>query len=140
MPPPALAGIRLLLVDDDRRFRDIVTEVFARAGASVTAAASVEEALAIFDQDLFDVVIADLVMPGADGWSLLQSIRERPHDRGGAVPVIAVSGLSPDDHPPRGFSAHLAKPVPVATLLDAVTGVLGADGGGARDPDGDPPR
>jgi CheY-like chemotaxis protein len=129
MSAPALAGIRLLLVDDDHRFRDIVTEVFARAGAAVTTAASVEEARAVFDREVFDVVIADLVMPGIGGSSLLEGIRRRPPDRGGAVPVIAVSGLALDDGPPSGFSAHLAKPVDVATLLGAVRAVLAAPGG-----------
>ena len=57
----------------------------------VTATASAEECLASMDEDLPDVVLTDLAMPGADGFELIRRVRERPAERGGRVPAIALT-------------------------------------------------
>lgn len=125
MRADALLGVRVLLVDDDPRFLETVAEIFTRAGASMTAVTSARLALEAFDRERFDVVITDIVMPEINGYSLVRRIRERPPDRGGAVPVIAVSGLPLDGGEiPPGLTAHFAKPLRVTDLVAAVTSVV----------------
>ena len=112
-----LKGIRILVLEDDADARDIVTTAVADAGGSVIAVASVEEALGALREQNGErpqVVIADIGLPGADGYTFISELRRMPADEGGLLPVIAVTAYA-TSHDRRmaldaGFSAHVAKP------------------------------
>ena len=69
-------GTRVLVVDDEESLRGIVTQVLKEDGHDVTEASSAEEALEIFQQGSYPLVISDIKMPGMSGIELLQEIKK----------------------------------------------------------------
>jgi CheY-like chemotaxis protein len=131
-PPPLserLAGLRALVVDDDRDARELVTEVLRSRGMEVTTAASADEGLAALDRDVPDIIVSDIAMPEHDGYDLIRRVRQRPTDRGGLVPAVALTAYARPEDTERslssGFQLHLAKPVDVDNLVSAVASLAG---------------
>jgi len=110
----ALAGRRVLLVDDDRDVREIVGAVLTSYGAATASAACVQTALAMVEAGAFDLVITDLSMPGEDGLAFVRRLRER----GDALPVVALSGSTDPEH--AAFDACLRKPATPEALVATV--------------------
>lgn len=117
-----LTGIRVLVVDDDRDTRDLLHLLLAERGAVVHVAGSAAEASALFDAERPGIVIADIGMPGEDGYMLLHRLRAIDPDV--VFHAIAVSGYVSDDDRSRaraaGFQAHLAKPLDIPTLMRTI--------------------
>jgi len=70
--------MKILLVDDDAFLRDMYATKFTQEGDDVSTARDGNEALTIFKQEKFDVVIMDMVMPGMSGLELLREIKALP--------------------------------------------------------------
>jgi CheY-like chemotaxis protein len=92
---PALAGLRILVVDDDlgvcQSLRDLLTE----EGCQVLVATGGREALARLETDTFDLVLSDVVMPDLDGYQLFQEVRQRHPE----LPVVLMTAFHFDkDH------------------------------------------
>jgi CheY-like chemotaxis protein/nitrogen-specific signal transduction histidine kinase len=123
---PTLAGVRLLLVDDDPDGREAVQEILAAHGALVTLAGSMHEALSRLEPS-HDVLVTDIGMPAGDGYELLARVRTLPAERGGRVPAIAVTAYArPEDRRralEAGFAAHVPKPVDADELVAAIQGL-----------------
>jgi excisionase family DNA binding protein len=81
-------GPLVLVVDDDARLREFVRVNLESEGYSVVEAESAEQALAAIEDQAPDLVLLDVVMPGIDGWQMLQRMQERH----GSIPVIMFSG------------------------------------------------
>jgi two-component system cell cycle response regulator len=88
-PPkvPPLVG-RVLVVDDSAVVRTIVTQYLQSAGYYVQWADGGEKALALLDANGFDVVVTDLMMPGVDGFGVLEGVKKR----GVGTEVIILTG------------------------------------------------
>jgi CheY-like chemotaxis protein len=129
MAPKALAGVRVLLVDDDPLVREALQDFFVECGAVVAAAASARAALAAFTEAPPDVLVSDLRMPpGEDGFWLIAAVRALPPDAGGAVPAVAVTGdvMAASQAIAAGFHAVHGKPprLPdLAALVGRLAGV-----------------
>ncbi|HVL36343.1 MAG TPA: ATP-binding protein [Burkholderiales bacterium] len=132
VPAPArdgaeVAGLRVLVVDDDEDARDLVRRLLEDCDASVTTAASAEEAARLVQRRRFDVLVSDIGMPGEDGHSLLRRVRALGPDKGGDVPAIALSAYARTEDRVQavraGFQLHLAKPVEPAELIAMVASV-----------------
>jgi FixJ family two-component response regulator len=80
---------RVLVVDDQRYFRELIESLLSDEGYEVQTAASGEEALHVLDRQPFDVVITDLVMPVMSGGDLVQRVKERDADQD----VIVITGV-----------------------------------------------
>jgi CheY-like chemotaxis protein len=130
--PPAVAadalrGIHVLVVDDNADARDLLRRILEYAGALVAVTGSAADAIQYTRRLVPDVVVCDIVMPGHDGYWLLERLRGDAGPPGAnvaTVPVIAVTGLA-DDHPSaqaleRGFTAYLPKPIDPAELCRTV--------------------
>jgi PAS domain S-box-containing protein len=126
-----LKGIHILILEDDPDAREIVSTTVTDAGGSVTAVASVDQALSSLRDGHAErprVVIADIGLPGADGYMFLGELRRMPPEQGGMLPVIAVTAYATSEDRKTalkaGFSAHVAKPfVPehlIATIAHAI--------------------
>jgi len=123
-PPPGLDGLRLLVVEDDPDALEAISAVLQRSGARVTSVRSVPEALIALGRDRHDAMVSDIAMSGMDGITLIRAVRERSHDRGGAIPALALTAYTGGDTQRRcleaGFQAYLTKPIDAFDLVSAV--------------------
>ena len=112
-----LAGVTILVVDDEPDVRDILVCVLEDAGATVLAAADVDGAISALASQRVDVLVTDLVMPGQDGYDLLAKIGLSARPR----TAIAVTALASPRERLRvlaaGFDHHVAKPVNFNSLI-----------------------
>jgi signal transduction histidine kinase/CheY-like chemotaxis protein len=113
-----LAGVRVLVVDDEADARDLVATVLRSSGAEVTAAANAAEALALIEAGKagsFSAMVSDIGMPGQDGYELIALVRAATGERGLALPAVALTAYSREEDRRRaigaGFQAYVAKPV-----------------------------
>ena len=84
---------KVLLVDDEKDFLDIMTERMVVRGMKVSTATSAEEALKMVQKESFDAVIMDLMMPEMDGFKALKLFKmTRPE-----LPIILLTGNVPEE-------------------------------------------
>jgi len=118
-----LEGCHVLVVDDDAATRELLMGLIERTGASVTTAASAATAIDALHQKAPDVIIADIGMPGEDGYALMRRIRELPPPTG-IVPAIALSAYTRAEDrecaSAAGFTSFIAKPATPQQLLRAL--------------------
>ncbi len=124
-PPLPLAGLNVLVVDDDDDSRFYVTTVLEGDGANVVAVASAAVALEALIKLQPDVVVCDIAMPEEDGYTLMRKVRSLKPDQGGRTPAIALTAYGDSEDRVRaleaGFQTHVAKPVDPTELVDIVT-------------------
>jgi signal transduction histidine kinase len=138
----ALNGIRVLVVDDEADAREVVALILERCGAKVFVAGWASEAFEILQQELPDVLVADIEMPGEDGYSLVRRIRLLPGDRGGRITAIALTAHAGAHDLAKvmsaGFQRHVPKPLQPGDLITAITTFIKPklDRGGATVPPG----
>ena len=124
-----LTGIRLLVVDDEPGARDLIANVLQGYGAEVSLAESGQAALTKLFEQRPHVLIADLGMPGMDGYGLIEQVRALDPDFGGQTPAIAVTGYaSPVDRLralQAGYQNHVAKPVEPHELAIVIASLTG---------------
>jgi signal transduction histidine kinase/CheY-like chemotaxis protein len=120
---PRLDGVRVLVVDDEEDTRELIGRALEDRGAHITLASNSRDAIQILQRDSIDVLLADIAMPGDDGYSLIRQIRS-----GGtsvsSIPAGAVTAHARDEERTRalaaGFQMHLAKPVEPGEIVRMV--------------------
>lgn len=121
-----LAGVRVLVVEDEPDTRELVASVLELLGADVTACSNGEDALATFEAFGPHVVVSDLSLPRVDGWEMIRRLRATPLGRN--VPALALSANASLEDAGRaldaGFDVHLAKPISREELVAAVLSVV----------------
>jgi PAS domain S-box-containing protein len=126
-PTAELAGTTVLAVDDDEDSRSLLRFVLERCGAAVLTAGNADEAMALLRGHHPHVLLADVEMPGEDGYSLIGRVRALPREEGGDIPAAALTAsVSAQDRLNAlhaGFQYHVAKPV-APTELAAVVAAL----------------
>ena len=120
----SLAGCRALIVDDDEDARELMATILTKAGANVQTASSVPEALRHLGASRPDVLLADIGMPGADGYALIREVRRREAQTGQHLPAAAITAYAGHRDRERaltaGFDRHVAKPISPAAIVEAV--------------------
>ncbi len=128
----SLAGLRILVVDDDPTAVDLNREILSQAGAEVRGCTSGTDALHILQQWRPAVLVSDIEMPGLDGYTLLRQIRALDPDQGGKTPAVALSAYDrPEDRVRSlraGFNFHVSKPVEPDELTAIVASLAGRVG------------
>jgi signal transduction histidine kinase/ActR/RegA family two-component response regulator len=128
----SLAGLRILVVDDDPTAVDLNREILSQAGAEVRGCTSGTDALQILLQWRPAVLVSDIEMPGLDGYTLLRQIRALDPDQGGKTPAVALSAYDrPEDRVRSlraGFNFHVSKPVEPDELTAIVASLAGRVG------------
>ena len=123
-----LAGITVLVVDDEPDAREFCVQALARHGATVLTADSVSRALERTDATKADVVVADLAMPGEDGFALIRKLRAAEGGRTRRAVVVALTAYAgPQDRRrvlDAGFDAHVAKPFDPDQLARTIHALL----------------
>jgi signal transduction histidine kinase/ActR/RegA family two-component response regulator len=128
----SLAGVRVLVVDDEYDSREIVRRLLNELDATVEVAASANEALAALRRSPPDVLLSDIGMPGTDGYDLVHEIRNLPEAQGGCIPAAALTAFArPEDRQRAllaGFQSHITKPVDPGELAIVVATLAGRTG------------
>jgi CheY-like chemotaxis protein len=126
---PSLGGVHVLVVEDDRDARELLTAILHRCGAQTTVAASAAEGINAFEANRPDVIVSDIEMPEEDGYSLIRRIRARGAADGGTVPAAALTAYASAADRMKvlgaGFDIHMAKPVQPAELAMVVASLSG---------------
>jgi signal transduction histidine kinase/CheY-like chemotaxis protein/streptogramin lyase len=124
---PPLAGVRVLVVDDNPINLAVARAILEAVGADITTATDGSDALELLQSTFFDVVLMDLQMPRMDGGEAVAHIRAGragPAD----IPVIALTadviGGSDEALLKIGFDAVQAKPIDAGALIEAICGVF----------------
>ena len=114
---------RLLIIDDDPTLLRFLKEFFEREGFTVDSAAGGQPALRLFFANRPDLVVADVMMPGMDGWEVTARVREMAD-----TPVIMLTAKSGEADKLRGFRLgvddYVTKPFSLAELGARVAAVL----------------
>ena len=122
---PDLTNIKALVVDDDHDARILVRRLLEECGASVMTCSSAEEALSAILEDLYDILISDIGMPGKDGYMMIKELRSLDI----LLPAIALTAFARSEDRTRalnsGFQGHVAKPVEPAELLATISSLVG---------------
>jgi PAS domain S-box-containing protein len=124
----ALEGCRILIVDDEVDWRDLLGTVLSSSGAEVLGAASAREAMDVLEHyEGADILIADLALPGVNGYDLMRRVRRlsAPAGQIAALAVTAYAGQSNEQLAlDAGFDMFRAKPIPpedvAATVLELI--------------------
>jgi signal transduction histidine kinase len=129
LPPTArLAGLRILVVDDDRDAIDLASAILAAAGATVTSAGSAREAFETFRTWRPDVIVSDIEMPEEDGYTLIRKIRSLDEQDRSEIPAVALTAYGrPHDRAlalTAGFNMHVRKPVDPAELTMIIASLV----------------
>jgi CheY-like chemotaxis protein len=115
-----VAGLRVLVVDDDADVRELLERLLAERGVEVTTAASAPDALGLLEGQRPDVIISDIGMPDMDGYEFIRRVRARNRD-GEPLPAAALTAFAGEHDQDRviaaGYQAHLAKPVNATQLF-----------------------
>lgn len=120
-----LAGVRVLVVEDDDDCRELVCALLRMAGAEILCVGSVAEAMGgVYHSFDPDVVLTDYAMPGADGLDLISAFRKTPTTRTVAVPILVLSGHSEEQWRARALAAGaadlLVKPCAPDVLIERI--------------------
>jgi CheY-like chemotaxis protein len=123
----ALKGIRILVVEDDEDTRELLRILLQNCGGTAIITASVQEALAAYDECPPDVIVADIGMPEYNGYTLIGKVRARDRERGFIVPAIALTAFTtPTDRDTTlsaGFQVHIPKPFEPRHLVSVISGL-----------------
>lgn len=125
---PSLAGALVLVVDDEPDARDLLKTVLTQCGADVVAVGSASEALREIERQAPDCIVSDIEMPGEDGYSLIQKIRQINHRPQGSVPAVALTAHARAEDRMRaltaGYNMHVPKPVEPAELAVVIASLI----------------
>jgi DNA-binding response OmpR family regulator len=119
---------RVIVVDDDKEIREIITFVLTRNGFEVTSAINGQQLHAMLVQFIPDLIILDVMMPGEDGYQICNTLRSNPQTR--HIPVIIMTAHAEDIYErisvDLGAAVHMTKPFHPFILLEKVKVLLQA--------------
>jgi PAS domain S-box-containing protein len=128
MAGTVLAGVRVLVVDDDRDALMLMREVLEAAGAIVSEASSAPAALALLATERPDAIVSDLGMPGMDGYAFVAELRASPVETLRNVPAVALTAYARSEDRTRalrsGFQMHLSKPIDPGEVVAGVAALV----------------
>jgi signal transduction histidine kinase/ActR/RegA family two-component response regulator len=127
-PELSLAGITVLVIDDEADARELLRSVLTDAAAHVLTAASAEEALPLVSQARPDVIVSDIGMPDRDGYQFMRDVRGLPFAAGGKTPAIALTAFARSEDRTRamlaGYQVHVSKPIEPQELVATIKSLV----------------
>lgn len=112
----------ILVVDDERGFRDVVTVILESQGYQVQQAHHANDALGLLDETTPDLILTDMMMPEMDGVGLIKRLRETP--KWANIPVVVISAYSEPEVQENAFAAgatgFISKPFSASELRSTV--------------------
>ena len=116
--------LKILIAEDDRELRQLFEHVLVKNGYSVRGVSNGQEALDAMDEEYFNLIISDIMMPVMDGYTLVRSLREA----GDTTPVLMITAKDAFDDMRMGFLSgtddYMVKPVNVNEMVLRVSALL----------------
>lgn len=116
--------LNILIAEDDWELRQLFTHVLARQGYTVTGVSNGQEALDAMDQEFYDLIITDIMMPVVDGFALVRQLREV----GNITPVLMITAKDAFDDMNMGFQFgaddYMVEPINVNEMVLRVRALL----------------
>ena len=116
--------LKILIAEDDRELRQLFEHVLVKNGYSVRGVSDGQEALDAMDEEYFNLIISDIMMPRMDGYTLVRSLREA----GDTTPVLMITAKDAFDDMRMGFLSgtddYMVKPVNVNEMVLRVSALL----------------
>ena len=132
MDATVLNGVRILVTDDDRATREAVADMLEQMGADVWLAPSSVEAMQAVENFRPELLLCDIAMPGEDGYAFIRRLRTSGPAHAGNIPALAFTALARDEDREHalaaGYQMHLAKPVDIDRLTEAVVALAALRG------------
>jgi len=114
---------KVLLVEDERSLRDIVSKYLSNNGFAVDMAGNGDEAIEKVDKNIYDIIILDIMMPGKSGIEVCKYIRTK-YD----VPVIFLTALNQEKDIVNGYEVgadeYVVKPVSMPILMAKINALI----------------
>jgi signal transduction histidine kinase len=130
--PVSLAGLRVLVVDDEPDALEVLKQFLEDCQAEVLTARSAAEAFALFQQQRPDVLVSDIGMPHEDGYQLISRIRRLEADSEEWIPAVALTAFARAEDRRRallaGYQVHVSKPVEATELTATIASLVGRTG------------
>jgi PAS domain S-box-containing protein len=124
-----LAGIVVLVVDDESDARTLVSRMLSECGATVLTASGADEAIQLLAAEGPDVLVSDIGMPGKDGYQLIEQVRQLPEKLGGDTPAVALTAFARSEDRTRaimaGYQIHISKPIEARELVATIASLAG---------------
>jgi signal transduction histidine kinase len=128
-PCPSLAGVKVLVVDDEPDARALIKRLLGDCDAVVQTAGSAPEAMEMIQSGRPDVLVSDIGMAGEDGYSFIKRLRQLDATQGGRIPALALTAYSRSEDRTRaiaaGYQMHISKPVEPVELITMVASLAG---------------
>lgn len=116
--------LKILIAEDDQELRQLFEHVLVKNGYSVRGVSNGQEALDAMDEEYFNLIISDIMMPVMDGYTLVRSLREV----GDTTPVLMITAKDAFDDMRMGFLSgtddYMVKPVNVNEMVLRVSALL----------------
>ena len=116
--------LKILIAEDDRELCQLFSHVLTKNGYAVKGVADGQKALEAMEQDYFDLLISDIMMPKVDGYELVRQLRER----GNQTPVMMITARDAFDDMRQGFLSgtddYMVKPINVNEMVLRVGALL----------------
>ena len=107
----------ILVVEDDKNLRKLITTYLQRNKYNTYEATNGEEALNVLDQSYIDLIVSDIMMPKMDGYELIKSLREAKYE----VPILIITAKSEIEDKKEGFllgaDDYMVKPIDIEEML-----------------------
>lgn len=125
-----LGGTRVLVMDDDRIQQGITQEMLSRSRIHCDCCTDVRELMDCLKSQEYDLLLTDIQMPGADGFSILELLRGSNIPRAREIPAIAVTAHSDreEEYLFAGFAGCIHKPFSAEGLVTAIMRVIKGNG------------
>ena len=124
-----LDGLRVLAVDDQRDTLEVIETILLQCGAVARTCDNAADALELVQSWRPDVIVADIGLPGQDGYALIERLRALDPARGGSTPALALTAYTRVEDRMKtlsaGYQMHVPKPVEPAELVAVIASLAG---------------
>ena len=116
--------LKILIAEDDKELRQLFSHVLIKNGYTVTGVSNGQQALDAMENDFFDLIISDIMMPVMDGYTLVRQLR----DSGNTIPVLMITAKDAFDDMRLGFQFgvddFMVKPINISEMVLRVKALL----------------
>ena len=128
----SLAGLTVLVIDDEVDARELVQSLLCDVGAEAIIAGSADEGLELLKARRPHVIVSDIGMPDRDGYQFMRDVRALTPEQGGRTPAIALTAFARSEDRTRamlaGYQVHVSKPIEPDELVATIKSLAGHAG------------